>query len=40
MERQDATVDTVAAILDKARGACKIVFVSGNFNVVPNTQTR
>ena len=34
MERQDATVDTVAAILDKARGARKIVFVSGNFNVV------
>ncbi len=34
MERQDPTVDTVVAILDKARGAGKVVFVSGNFNVL------
>jgi rfaE bifunctional protein kinase chain/domain len=34
MERQTHLVDTVATILEKARGAHKIVFVSGNFNVV------
>src|SRR4249920_2021842 len=34
MGRQSAIVDAVAAILEKARGARKIVFVSGNFNVL------
>jgi len=34
MDRQPAVVDTVAAVLEKARGAHKIVFVSGNFNVL------
>jgi rfaE bifunctional protein kinase chain/domain len=36
MHRQESFVDTVAAILEKAkaRDARKIVFVSGNFNVV------
>lgn len=33
MERH-SVVDSVAAVLDKARGARKIVFVSGNFNVL------
>jgi len=34
MERQALVVDTVATIMEKARGARKLVFVSGNFNVV------
>lgn len=34
MDRQLSVVDTVATILEKAHGARKIVFVSGNFNVV------
>lgn len=34
MERQDSIIDAAATILDKARGARKVVFVSGNFNVV------
>ena len=34
MERQTEIIDTVATIREKARGAHKIVFVSGNFNVV------
>ena len=34
MERQAPLVDVVATILEKARGAYKVVFVSGNFNVV------
>ena len=33
MERH-SVVDSVAAVLDKARGARKVVFVSGNFNVL------
>ena len=34
MDRQYSVVDTVATIVEKARGARKVVFVSGNFNVV------
>ena len=34
MDRQTSLVDTVATILEKARSAKKMVFVSGNFNVV------
>jgi len=34
LDRQTSLVDAVATILEKARGAKKIVFVSGNFNVV------
>ncbi len=34
MDRQVSVVDTVATIREKARGARKVVFVSGNFNVV------
>jgi rfaE bifunctional protein kinase chain/domain len=34
MERQNSVVDTVATILESARGARKLVFVSGNFNVL------
>lgn len=34
MNRQTSLVDVVATILEKARGAHRIVFVSGNFNVL------
>lgn len=34
MNRQTSLIDTVAAILEKARNAHRIVFVSGNFNIV------
>src|SRR5262245_42203662 len=34
MDRQLSVVDTVATIMEKARGARKIVCLSGNFNVV------
>jgi rfaE bifunctional protein kinase chain/domain len=34
MDRQASLIDTVATIREKARGAHRIVFVSGNFNVV------
>jgi rfaE bifunctional protein kinase chain/domain len=34
MQRQESLVDTIAAILEEARDARKIVFVSGNFNVL------
>ena len=34
MDRQLSVVDTVATVMEKARGARKVVFVSGNFNVV------
>ena len=34
MAKQESIVDAVATIREKARGAHKIVFVSGNFNVV------
>jgi rfaE bifunctional protein kinase chain/domain len=34
MRRQASLIDTVAAILEKARDAHRVVFVSGNFNVV------
>jgi rfaE bifunctional protein kinase chain/domain len=34
LDRQTSVVDIVATILEKARGAKKMVFVSGNFNVV------
>ena len=34
MDRQNSAMEIVATILEKGRGARKIVFVSGNFNVV------
>jgi len=34
MNRQASLVDVVATVLEKARGAQRVVFVSGNFNVV------
>src|SRR4051812_1515745 len=34
MKRQDSIVDVVATIREKARRARKVVFVSGNFNVL------
>jgi rfaE bifunctional protein kinase chain/domain len=34
MRRQASLIDTVATILEKARDAQRVVFVSGNFNVV------
>ena len=34
MNRQTSLIDTVAAILEKARNAHRIVFVSGNFNIL------
>lgn len=34
MDRQTTAMEIVATVLEKARGARKIVFVSGNFNIV------